>query len=898
MANLRTIWVRVKGQAAQKQEDEALDEEIREHIAMLEERYVSQGMSAREAARAARLQFGNVTGLKERQRAVRGFLSPTEWWQDVRFGARMLAKRPMSNLAVVLALALGIGMNAAVFTFVNALLLRPPQGVSETNKLIEVWLHNPKSGGVQSYFPFTFPDYVYYRDHTKSLEGLMAFDGDGTQAIWNHEGTGEILHGQLVSGNLFSLLGVNAALGRTLVQEDDRLDNPRQVVMLSYPFWKQKLASDPGVVGKTVMLDGAAFTVAGVAPAGFTGLLIATSPDFWAPLTVQGRFTHDDSRMKDHSYWLIVAGKMRGAGQRQNVQAELHVLAKQAYQLHQSRNVPQGSVSGNNEELLDALAYPLTLVPGPFRGYVGAFTGGLLAVFALVLLIACTNAASLLLARATGRAREMATRSALGAGRARLVRQMLVESLMLAGIAGAAGIAVAWATSRLLIQLKPASIPLTLTIPMDWRVVLFTAVVSLATGVVFGLAPALRASAVKAAQVLKDESQTAGRKKTRMRNVLVVAQMATCVVLLAGATLCVRSLMNANAIDAGFDTHHIALATLDAGSLGYKPEKVQDFYARLLQRVESLPGVTSASYAHFLPLGTSRIQTSVGKQLGKDPNSMEVDVYQVGQGLLRTMGMPLLRGRDLTEQEANSNTPNAVMINETLAKRLWPGEDPVGKRIVLDGDGKTMSEVVGVVKDGKYHTLGEGPLSVVFRGTLPAMRTLVVRTQGDSRTLLDEVRREIPIADPLMAATDVQTIEEYMALPLFPARTVGWLLGTSGVLALVMTMIGLFGVIAYMVSQRTHEIGVRMALGARRSDVMKLVMGQGIRMTLVGLGIGLCAAIGAARLLSPLLYGIGANDPVTMSAVAVCLAAIALLACYLPARKATQVDPSIALRYE
>jgi len=446
-------------------------------------------------------------------------------------------------------------------------------------------------------------------------------------------------------------------------------------------------------------------------------------------------------------------------------------------------------------------------------------------------------------------------------------------------------------------ELKPDSIPVTLAIPLDWRVALFTAVVSMATGVVFGLAPALRASAVQAARVLKEESQTAGRKKSRMRNALVVAQMAACVVLLAGAALCVRSLMNANAIDAGFDTHHIALATLDPASLGYTPEKIDDFYARLLERVQHMPGVTSASYTGFLPLGTSRETTSAGKQLGKDPNQMTVDIFRIDPGFFRTMGIPLLRGRDLTQKEADGERSDEVVINETMARRLWPGENPVGRRVAL-GEDKTMSEVVGVVKDGKYRTLGEGPVVAVFRGQLPAMRTLVVRTAGDSRGLLDELQREVPIIDPLMAATQVQTIEDYMALPLFPARAMGWLLGVSGILAVVMTAIGLFGVIAYVVSQRTHEIGVRMALGARRSDVLKLVIGQGVRLTVIGLGIGLAAAFGATRLLAPVLYGIGANDPATMLAVAVGLAAIALTACYLPARKAMSVDPSVALRYE
>ncbi|MFC5862815.1 ADOP family duplicated permease [Acidicapsa dinghuensis] len=867
---------------------EDLEQDLRDHLEMETQDNIDRGMSPQEARSAALRKFGNVARVKEETRAVWSVVWLEQLLQDVRYGARMLLRSPGLTVAVVLALALGIGMNAAVFTFVNALLLRPPQGVATTNKLVEVFLHDPKGSGVQSYLPFNYPDYAYYRDHSKSLEGLMAFDGDGQEAIWNQAGTGEIVHGQLVSGNLFSLAGVNAVVGRTLSVDDDRINNPRQVAVLSYPFWRQKLGGDPGIVGKTLMLDGAEFSVVGVAPAGFTGLMVGAAPDFWAPLTTQGRFTHEDqNRLTNrHSYWLIVAGKMRRSGDRKSVQAELQVLAKQVY-------VAQKSA----DDFQDARVYPLTLVPGPFRGYVGAFTGGLLAVFVIVLLIACTNAASLLLARATGRTREMATRSALGAGRGRLMRQMLVESLMLAGIAGTAGMAIAWTTARLLLELKPADIPITLAIPMDWRVVLFTVAVSLATGVLFGLAPALRASAVEAARVLKEESQSGDRKKARIRNALVVVQMAMCVVLLAGAALCVRSLINANAIDAGFDTHHIALARLDPGNLKYTPEKVNEFYARLLERVERLPGVISASYAEFLPLGTSRSEMSAGKQLGKDPSAIRVGVYRVEPGFFRTMGISLLRGRDLTQKEADSDKPDAVVINETLARSLWPGKNPVGEKIALGGE-KEMSQVVGVVKNGKYRSLGEGPLPVVFRGTIPAARTLVVRTAGDSRTLLGEVSREVPIVDPLMVATGVQTIEEYMALPLFPARTVGWLLGVSGILAVVMTTIGLFGVIAYMVSQRTHEIGVRMALGARRVDVLKMVMSQGLRMTAIGLGIGLCAAFGAARLLSPLLYGIGANDPATMTSVAIGLGAIALTACYLPARKAMSVDPSVALRYE
>jgi predicted permease len=887
MRLLRLWAAKAKGFFAQKRQDHEFDAEIQSHIHLLTERYLRQGMSRDEAATAARRQFGNLPLLKERQRAQRSFLSPAEWWGDVRFGLRMMGKKRGSNAAVVLALALGIGMNAAVFTFVNALLLRPPAGVSATGSLLEIWMHNRLATGVQGYFPFTYPDYAYFRDHARSLEGVLAFDGDGHPAIWNRAGAGQVVQGQLVSGNYFSLLGVNAELGRTISPGDDQLGSPRLAVVLSHSFWQHQLEADPGVVGRTLMLNGAAFSVVGVAPPGFTGLVVATEPDFWAPIATQEQFTHDKGRIYDRNgYWLIVAGRLGPGADQVKAQAEIHVLAHQL-----ELDYPDSNKN------MDAVVYPATLVPGPYRGYVRAFTGMLLAVFALVLMIACANAASLLLARATGRAREMAIRSALGAGRARLIRQMLIESLLLSSIAGLAGVALAWWMSRLLLGLKPASLPITLDVPMDWRVVLFTVMVSLATGLIFGLIPALRSSRVDAAPLLKEETQTAGLRKSKLRSLLLIGEIATCVVLLTGATLCVRSLMHANSIDPGFDTQHIAVATLDPGSLGYSPEKVTDFYHALMDRVLALPGVTGASYANHLPLGTSREQTSAGRHLGHDPDHANVDVFRVDPGYFSTMGITLIRGRDFTQRESDSAQPDVVIVNEVLARTLWPGQDPIGKRVAL-GDEKTTSEVIGLVKAGKYRTLGEGPVAAVFRGTLPSERTLVIRTSGDPRALLEGTRRAVQTVDPTMAATGLQTIEEYMALPFFPARATGLLLGASGVLAAVLTAIGLFGVIAYVVSQRTHEIGVRMALGARDTDVLKLVMRQGLLVTLIGLSIGLAGAIAGARLLAPLLYGIGANDPATLAGVALGVMVVAMLACYIPARRAMQVDPAVALRYE
>jgi predicted permease len=884
---LRLWAAKATGLLKGKRLDSEFEAEIESHLHLLTERYLRQGMSSAEAATAARRQFGNVALLQQKQRAQWSFVSPAEWWGDTRFGLRMMRKKSRSNAAVVLALALGIGMNVAVFSFVNALLLRPPAGVSAMGSLLEIWLHSRTSTGVQSYLPFTYPDYAYYRDQSRALEGVLAFDGDGAPTIWNRSGEGQVIQRQLVSGNYFPLLGVHATLGRVISTGDDQPASPHPVVVLSHSFWQRELASDPGIVGRTLVLNGAAFSVIGVAPPGFAGLLVGIAPDFWVPLTSQAQFTHDKERLTNrNAYWLIVAGRMRTGVDARKAQAEMHVLAHQ-----RELNYPDSNKN------LDAIVYPATLVPGPYRGYVSAFTGLLLAVFALVLAIACTNAASLLLARATGRAREMAIRSALGAGRARLIRQMLVESLLLSAIAGMAGVMLAWWFARLLLELKPASLPVTIEVPLDWRVLLFALLVSLTTGIVFGLVPALRSAAVNAAPVLKEETQSGGLRKSRLRSLLLIGEIAACVVLLAGATLCVRSLMHANSIDPGFDTQHIAVTTLDPGTLGYSPEKVDAFYRRLMGRVLALPGVTAASYVNHLPLGTSREATSVGRHVGHDPDPLLVNVFRVEPGYFSAMGTTLLSGRDFTQQESDSPDAGVVIVNDVLARKLWPGQNPVGKRIALGGE-KATSEVIGVVKSGKYRTLGEGPVGVVFRGTLPPARTLVLRTSGDARPLLEEVRRTVQVVDPMMAATGTQTIEEYMALPLFPARTTGLLLGASGILAVTLTAIGLFGVIAYVVSQRTHEIGVRMALGARPTDVLKIVMRQGMVVTSIGLCIGLAAAFGAARLLAPLLYGIGANDPATLVGVAVGVTAVAMLACYVPARRAMRVDPAVALRCE
>jgi predicted permease len=870
------------------QVDRELDEELGAYVEMAADEKMKQGMSRQDALRAVRLERGSLGGTKEIVRSGGWEFVVDTLWRDLLFAARMLRKNPGSTAAVVIALALGIGLNTTVFSFVNALLLRSPTGVKAPEQLREIWIHNPRDSGAQGYLPLTYPDYLYYRGHNQSFEGILAYDGDPHLVIWNRSGEGQTVLGQLVSGNFFSLLAVNAVLGRTISAEDDHPENPQPVIVLGYGFWRRHLGSDSTLLGKTLMLDGVNYSVIGVAPPGFTGLLVGLEPDFWAPTAMVEQITRDKGRLSNwHSHSLIAIGRLKPEASTVAARAEVSVLEHQIETDHPDlkRN-------------LDATVFPATLIPAPYRIYVTAFTGLLMAVFGFVLLIACANVASFLLARATGRTREMAVRSALGAGRGRLIQQMLVESTLLSSFAGLLGLILAYWTAPLLLALKPASLPITLRLPIDWRVLVFTLIVSLISGVAFGLTPALRSASVPVASNLKDETQPAGFRKSRLRSLLMTGEVATCTVLLVCATLCVRSLRNASSINPGFNTQHVIAATLDPGSLGYSDTRVRTFYEQLSEHVRALPGVTAASFTDHLPLGPAREHTILDpmhRESSKN-DAIPVDILRVAPDYFQTMGIPLLRGRDFVSSDGAEGS-GVVIINEALAIRLSKNQDPLGQRMTFFGE-KSSTEVIGVVPTGKYRTIGEAPVPAAYLPQLRARRTLVVRTSSDPATLLDSIRREIHSVDPSIAPTNLETMQQYMSLPLFPARTTGLLLGVSGFLALTLTSIGLFGVISYLVSQRTHEIGVRMALGARGGDILKLVFRHGILLTGIGLVVGLGMAVGAAQVVSSLLYGIAPTDPATFIAVTVVLCVVTVLACYLPARRAMRVDPIVALRYE
>jgi predicted permease len=863
-----------------------LAEEMRLHVEERTEQLMREGMSRNDAEHAARRAFGNRTVLEERSREVWQWPTLESIWADVRYALRQLRKSPSFSLTVILSLTLGLGANTTIFTFVNALLLRPPS-VADAGHLVEVMQHNQKASGIESYPPFSYPGYVNLRDHNQTLSGFAAFDGDPRTVSWSHDGEGQMVYGSLVSSNFFSVLGVEPSMGRFFPVDEDKsgLDAPTAVI--SYSFWQRQLGGDRSVLGRALVFNGASYTVIGVAPRSFTGILIGSQPDFWTSLRMTPILIRDRDRMSsDTSDWLLGLGRLKPSVSKNQVQADLTVLTRSAHS------------SDLHEAVMDASVFPVQLVPSPFRGYVAAFTALLMAAVGLVLLIACANAANLVLARSMTRRRELAVRSALGASRYRIVRQALTESLMLSMIGGAGGLLLAYWSIPLLLNLKPATIPVSIEAPLDWRVFAFAFAASLLSGIAFGVVPALRSTRRDLLPALKDERQLAGPRRSRLRGTIVVAQITVCLVLLISAGLCVRSLFNARSIDPGFSTHNIAVAQLDPGSLGYTESQDRQFYQQLLERVRALPGVSSASLSDHLPLGTSRIVHGVtidGFTPPPGQDSIQLQVAYVAPDFFDTMGIPVLNGREFSPQDIHPGS-NGVVINQAMATHFWPGRNPVGQHFQ---DGKESVEIVGVVKTGKYRSLGEDPTDFMYRPLgAGSQEFLVVRTQAGEEATLGEIRHVIQSLDPNVVPMEMESISQYMALPLFAAHTTGVLLAVFGSVALLLATIGLSGVVSYSVSQRTNEIGVRMALGADRLDVVRLILIQGMRLTAIGILCGLVLSFAATRVLSGLLYGIKPGDPATFAAVSLFLAAVAFVSCYLPARRAASVDPMKSLRAE
>ena len=811
--------------------------------------------------------------------------------QDLRFGLRMLWKSPAFTLVAVVSLALGIGLNTAIFSVVNVLLIRPVPIVKEQERIM--WLRAPIS----------YPDYLDYAEQAKSFSGMAAATGTSEFSL-STSGEPEIITGEYVTGNYFEVLGVGAFKGRTFDKAEGEIPTP--VVVLSEHLWSTRFDSDPSIIGRQIPINGLGFTVVGVTPKNFIGTEAGLNRELWVPLLMQPVLNPPEaSRAADpianrfnerDSHWLSVFARLNPGLSREQAGTELSTVARHVAETYRGkvdaetlRSVQLLRMSGGMDPRDQQEAVPLA--------------GIVIAVVALVLLIACANIASLLLARAAARRRETAVRQALGATRSRLVRQWLTESVLLGVAGGALGLLLAWWANQLLISYLQTTPLASLDLGLDYRVLAFTFLVSIATGIIFGLAPALQASRLDIITALKSEGSWQHTGRSRLRALFVTAQLTLSVVLLIGAGLFIRSLQSANRIDPGFRVDRALTVPLNLGLLRYNETEGTNFYRDLLSRVQLQPGVERASLVRFQQLGFSFAQYQVmaeGSGAGPGDEGVSVGFNVVGPNYFKTMETPLLRGRDFAETD-RKGTPQIIVINETLAAMLWPHEDALGKRLSVGGPEGPFLEVVGVARDGKYRSLGEAPQPYVYQPVLqsydPKM-TLVVRTTGEPQALAPAVREQIRALDAKLPVADVKTLRDQVDLSLFPSRVAAWTLGGFGALALLLAAIGIYGVVSYSVAQRTREIGVRMALGAKRKDVLRLVLGQGLFVIALGLIVGLSLAFAATRLIAGFLYGVGATDLLTFGAVPLLLGIVALGASYIPARRATKVDPLVALRYE
>jgi len=812
---------------------------------------------------------------------------------DLKFALRQLLKNPVFTAVAVLSLALGIAANTTIFSFINTLLLRPP-AVEKPDQLWQIWQWRPKaSSELKRHGVWGPAEIAFLREKSQSFTALGAFQTEPEFTTWNHHGFGQSIQSLFVSGNFFELCGIQPALGRFFLPAEDEAPGTHPVVVVSHSFWQGRLAADPQAVGRSLTINGVALTIVGVAPGSFTGTAAGIAPDLWVPFMMVPAVSHDASWLtRTDSHSVIGLGRLKPGVTEMQAAAELTALTHRFQEEIKGRKPEDGAV-----------LTPSLMVPVPLRGFVRAFTATLMGAVFLVLLIACANAANLQLARAAARRQEIAVRSAIGATRGRLIRQLLTESVLLAAVGGALGLLLSLWLSQLIVQLVPANLPLRITTSLDWRVLAFTGVVSLATGIIFGLAPAFRSTGLDLASALKDESRGTAARRSLLANTLIVGQMALCLVLLLSAALCLRSLFNARAFNPGFQVQGRVTAGFNLNDLGYSAAQSTEFYSRLLSRVQALPGVQAAAWARYLPLGMERSNGSFQLD-GQEPGASQSGFFErfgVGPGYFATLGTRLLQGREFADADRPGAPPVAI-INEAAALRYWPGQNPIGRRLYVgETSAENAREIIGVVQTGRYRTLGEDPKPAFFESLLQdatSRATLVAHVHVDPQAALAAIRSVAQELDPRLALTGAAPLEQHLSLALFPVRTSGMLLGVLGVAALALAVSGLFGVIACSVSQRTREVGIRMALGARRGDVQRLVLRQGMKLAGMGMGFGLIGALAAAQLLRGLLFGISPADPVTFLIVPPFMLSVAFVACWLPARRAARVDPIVALRAE
>ncbi len=908
---IRTMRLRAKALFKRRQLDRDLREELNFHLAMRQEKYRAAGLASEDAAMAARRLFGNVTGFKEACREAWTFTWLENLARDLRYGLRQLRRNPGFTVVAVLTLALGIGANTAIFSVIDAVMLRMLP-VHEPERLVQVGFQGKHSGESFVGESFSYPVFKKLLQYNSVFTDVSAFD------YWNvlraypagseARGANESIKGQMVSANFFSLLGIKAIIGRTFAPDEDNGADAHPVAVISYALWTRMFGRSPDVLGKKLTIQQATFTIIGVAPPHFSGVDPGRVDDVWLPVSMQPAALPGGNRLEQiDTNWLSLIARLKPGVSARQARASLDILYQQ---IQRQRDISKWTA----QDRRDFFTHHIVLLPAArganyLREEFSQPLFLLMGMVALVLIIACTNVANLMLARASTRQREIALRLALGARRGRLVRQLLTESMLLAVMGGAAGLLFAyWGSPVLVTLMANGSGRVTLDVHPDSVVLGFTMLLALGTGLVFGLAPAWRLtrriSGIRADTISRHGARERGTH--RLGRVLVIAQVALSLVLIVGAGLLVRTLHDLETLNPGFNGDNVLLFGLDPSKAGYKAEGAARIRQDVLEQIREAPGVVSASFSFLTPISGGGWDNYVRSVEGSIlPAGESVDVYLngVGPDFFRTLGTPVLEGRGFGPQDSSSSPPVAL-INEAMARRFFGDRSPIGKHFRLGPwGGKLGYEIIGVTGNAKYISLAEKipPTAYLYIPQLPQVPqgvTFEVKTAVPPLSVVAAVDTILRGIDPRLSALDVSTLAEQVDQSLGQEEMMSTLSSFFGVVALALACIGLYGVMAYALARRTNEIGIRMALGAQKKDVLWLVMRQGLLVTLAGLGIGIFGAFGGTRILSSLLYGVRPTDPLTFLAASLILTSTTLVACYIPARRATKVDPMVALRYD
>jgi predicted permease len=813
----------------------------------------------------------------------------TSFWQDVRYSLRMIAKAPGFAAIAILTLALGIGANTTIFTWINSTLLNPIPGLASPSEVVALIESHPGDNP----FPFTYPDFEVMRDGQQSFTGITACNI--TPMSLTGKGKPERVWGMVASANYFDVLGVRPILGRGFLPAEDEKPGGAPVAVISYRLWQTHFGSNPDVVGQTLEINQHPYTIVGVAPAIFQGSQTGLRSEIWIPIMMEEQLVPQGDLLHDHHYfWLALFGRLKPGVVPAQAQEEMTLHLKR-----EAKNYPEEHKGHDT-----VTVYPLWRNPFGANQFLSVLLPMLMSIAGVVLLLACANVANLMLVRAVARRREIAIRMALGASRWRLVRQLLVESLMLALAGGIVALLITFWSAGTFMKFVPSTdFPISLTMRADRTVLFATFVISVLTGVIFGILPALRSSSEAPVAVLKEDTGSAsgGLRKARLASGLVVAQISLSLLLLICAGLFIRSFMRAQQINPGFNSHNVLIASYDLFTGGYSEASGAEFDRQLVAKLEALPGVQSVALSSRVPLGFGGGSTAVKPEgyVSQANESMETQVAIITPNYFQTLQIPIVKGREFTLQDTKSSQ-RVVIVSETFVDRYWPNQEAIGKQLNSDLTHEWFT-VVAVARNSKVNGLNEKPTPFLYLPLYQVYRaTMIVnaRVTGDPLAAGKTVEKRIHELNADLVVFDVTTLELREQIASFGQRVAGTFVGAFGLLALVLAAVGIYGVTAYTTRQRTHEIGIRMTLGASKGDVLRLVLGHGMRLTLAGVALGLAASFALTRFLGGLLLGVTSTDALTFSSVALLLCAVALFACFIPARRAMRVDPMVALRYE